>query len=47
MEAWNNLGICYREMGKEEEAKFHFDRARDIRLWKKDTPVVSKRNEAL
>jgi len=47
MEAWNNLGICYREMGKEEEAKFHFDRARDIRLWKKDTPIVSKRNEAL
>lgn len=47
MEAWNSLGICYREMGKEEEAKFHFDRARDIRLWRKDTPIVSKRNDYL
>ena len=45
MDAWNNLGICYREMGKEEVAKFHFDRARDIGLWKKDTPIVPRRND--
>lgn len=47
MEAWNHLGICYQEMGKEEEAKFHFDRARDIKLWKKDTPIISRRSEYL
>ncbi len=28
--AWNHLGICLKEIGKEEEAKFYFDRARDI-----------------
>jgi tetratricopeptide (TPR) repeat protein len=47
LEAWNNLGICYKEIGKEEEAKFHFDRARDIKLWKKDTPIATKRNDYL
>jgi tetratricopeptide (TPR) repeat protein len=47
LDAWNNLGICYKEIGKEEEAKFHFDRARDIKLWKKDTPIVSRRNDYL
>jgi CheY-like chemotaxis protein/Flp pilus assembly protein TadD len=47
MDAWNHLGVCYKEMGKEEEAKFHFDRARDIKFSKKDTPVVSRRNEYL
>jgi CheY-like chemotaxis protein len=47
MEAWNNLGICYKEIGKDEEAKFHFDRARDIKLWKKDTPLVTRRNDYL
>jgi CheY-like chemotaxis protein len=47
MDAWNDLGICYNEMGKDEEAKSYFERARDIRLWKKDRPLVSKRNEYL
>ncbi len=47
MDAWNNLGICYKEMGQEEEAKFHFDRARDIKLGKKDTPIVSRRTKYL
>jgi DNA-binding response OmpR family regulator/Flp pilus assembly protein TadD len=45
MSAWNHLGICYKEMGKHEESKFYFDRARDIHLWNKDTPVRFKRNE--
>ncbi len=46
-DSWNNLGICYKEMGKEEDARFHFDRARDIKLFKKDTPIVSRRNDYL
>ncbi|HET6580606.1 MAG TPA: response regulator [Methanoregula sp.] len=44
---WNHIGICYKEMGHPEEAKFNFDRARDIHLWKKDTPIVPKRDEFL
>lgn len=43
--AWNHLGICFKEMGKTDESKFYFDRARDIALWKKDTPIKRKRDE--
>jgi hypothetical protein len=43
--AWNHLGICFKEMGKADESKFYFDRARDIMLWKKDTPIKRKRDE--
>lgn len=43
--AWNHLGICFKEMGKAEESKFYFNRARDITLWKKDTPIRCKRDE--
>jgi len=43
-DAWNQIGICYKEMGKEIDSKFYFDRARDINRWKKNTPIVSKRN---
>jgi DNA-binding response OmpR family regulator len=42
--AWNHLGICFKEMGKADESKFYFDRARDIMLWKKDTPIKRKRD---
>lgn len=45
--AWNHLGVCFKEMGKEEESKFYFDRARDITMWKKDTPIKRKRNQYL
>jgi len=45
--AWNHLGISYKEMGKEEESKFFFDRARDIKLWKKDTPIIHRHDELL
>jgi tetratricopeptide (TPR) repeat protein len=45
--SWNHLGICFMEMGQTEESKFYFDRARDITLWKKDTPIVRKRDEFL
>ena len=41
-DAWNHIGICYKEMGIIEESKFYFDRARDISLWKKDTPFKPK-----
>jgi len=44
---WNHIGVCYKEMGHPEEAKFNFDRARDIHIWKKDTPILPKRNEFL
>jgi PAS domain S-box-containing protein len=44
---WNHIGICHKELGKSEESKFYFDRARDIHIWKKDTPIVPKRNEFL
>ncbi len=45
--AWNHLGVCHKEMGKDEESKFYFDRARDIKIWKKDTPVIRRCNEFL
>jgi len=45
--AWNHIGVCLKEMGKAEEAKTYFDRARDVRLWKKDQPIVRKREEYL
>ena len=44
---WNHIGICYKEMGQTDESKFYFDRSRDIHLWKKDTPIVPKRDEFL
>jgi len=47
MESWNKIGICLKELGRPEESKFYFDRARDIKLWKKDTPITRKRNEYL
>lgn len=47
MDSWNHIGICLKELGKPEESKFYFDRARDIKLWKKDTPIPRKRNDYL
>jgi tetratricopeptide (TPR) repeat protein len=38
-DAWNQIGICYKEMGQIGESKFYFDRARDIHLWRKHTPI--------
>jgi tetratricopeptide (TPR) repeat protein len=43
-DAWNHIGICYKEMRQTEESKFYFDRAKNIRLWKKDTPIIPKRD---
>jgi len=43
-DTWNHLGICYKEMGRIEESKFYFDRARDLHLLKKHTPLISKRD---
>lgn len=45
MAAWNHLGVCYKTMGKHEESRFYFDRARDIHLMNKDTPTPCKRKE--
>ena len=47
MEAWNHLGICHKEMGKDEESKFYFDRAREIKHTMKDTPILRRRDEFL
>ncbi|MDD1700451.1 MAG: response regulator [Methanoregula sp.] len=46
-DTWNHIGICYKEMGQPEESKFYFDRARDIHIWKKDTPIIPRRDEFL
>jgi DNA-binding response OmpR family regulator len=46
-DGWNHIGICMKEAGRTDESKFYFDRARDIRMWKKDTPVISKREKYL
>ncbi len=43
-DAWNHIGICYKEMRQPEESKFYFDHARDINIWKKHTPILSKRD---
>jgi Tfp pilus assembly protein PilF/CheY-like chemotaxis protein len=45
--AWDHLGTCHNEMGKREESAFYFDRARDIKHWKKDTPLILRRDEFL
>lgn len=47
MDAWNHIGVCLKEMGNAEKSKFYFDRARDINIWKKDTPIQRKRQEFL
>ena len=44
---WDHQRICYKEVGKNEESKFSFDRARDIWLGNKDTPIIPRRNEFL
>jgi len=44
-DAWSHMGVCYQEMGKTDEAKFHPDRARDIRLSGKDTPTTYTRDD--
>jgi len=31
-------------MGQTEESKFYFDRARDIHIWKKHTPIIPKQD---
>ena len=45
--AWNHLGVCFKEMGRVDESKFYFDRARDINIWNKDTPISRKRDDYL
>jgi tetratricopeptide (TPR) repeat protein len=43
-DAWNHIGICYKEMEQIEESKFYFDRARDIHSRNKHTPISPKRD---
>lgn len=44
-DAWSHIGTCYREMGDPTQAKFHHDRARDIRTAGKDTPISYTHND--
>ncbi len=46
-EAWDHLGICHKEMGKDKESKFYFDRAMEIKHAMKDTPILRRRDEYL
>jgi CheY-like chemotaxis protein len=46
-DAWSHIGICYKEMGKTDESGFYLDRARDIRLGGKDTPISYTRDDYL
>ncbi|WP_292424633.1 response regulator [Methanoregula sp.] len=41
-DAWNNMGICVQEMNRDDLARQYFDRARDLKKFKKDR--VRKRN---
>jgi DNA-binding response OmpR family regulator len=43
--AWNHIGVCLKEMGRPEYSRIYFDRARDIKIRKKDTPIPRKRDE--
>ena len=43
-DAWNHIGICYKEMQQTGESKFYFDRAREIRTRDKHTPIIPKRD---
>lgn len=36
-DAWNSLGICMREQGRDELSRQYFDRARDLLMWNKAT----------
>ncbi|MDO9324949.1 MAG: response regulator [Methanoregula sp.] len=36
---WEHLGKCHTIVGKSDESRFFFDRAREIRLGRKDTPI--------
>jgi CheY-like chemotaxis protein len=44
-DAWSHIGNCYREMGDTDQSKFHHDRARDIRMGGKDTPISYTRDD--
>jgi DNA-binding response OmpR family regulator/Flp pilus assembly protein TadD len=46
-EAWDHLGICHKEMGKDKESKFYFDRAMEIKHSMKNTPILRRRDEYL
>jgi CheY-like chemotaxis protein len=44
---WNHIGVCMNEMGRAEESMVYFNRARDVRIWKKDRQISRKRDEYL
>jgi len=43
-DAWNHIGICYKEKGLIEESKFYFDRARSLHFRNEHTPIKPKRD---
>jgi PAS domain S-box-containing protein len=46
-DTWSHIGVCNKEMGKADESKFYLDRARDIRLGDKDSPISYTRDDYL
>ena len=43
-DAWNHIGICYKEKGQIEESKFYFDRARNLHFRNEHIPIKPKRD---
>ncbi len=43
-DAWNHIGVCYKEMGQIEESKFYFNRVRSIHQQDQHTPIKPKRD---
>lgn len=44
---WDHMGKCYTVLGKSDESKISFDRAREIEVGRKDTPIIPRHNDFL
>jgi Flp pilus assembly protein TadD len=45
--AWNHLGVCLKEVGKEEESRNAFERARNVIRANKDRTFMRKRESVI
>ena len=41
-EAWNNMGLCARAMGRDDLSRQYFERAKDLRRYNKEK--IRRRN---
>jgi Flp pilus assembly protein TadD len=39
-DAWNGLGICMRELGRDEQSRQFFERAQDLVRWGKSRKKI-------